>query len=281
MNTIAFQDYIKNTIYKLFWFNDVNMHIINDQFVAHWHDCLEFLLCKNSTGKITCDNETFELNKNDTIIANSNSIHMLNYDTNSRFYCLKVNKEFFETIGLDIKSIHFKNHFNDSTAAELMENIYTAYYNETPDKLSIAKNIHAVLNYILYMCEFHLSEKPLVSEQNPKAHKAVIIAIKYMNENFKSKILIDDIANKVNYSKYHFSRIFKEHIGISIVEYINKIRLEHSRNLLVETDKPATVIYRECGFTSYTFFSQKFHELFGYLPDEYRCRYSRASESYR
>lgn len=244
----------------------------NDQYFAHWHDSIEFLFCKDGTGKITYENDVIELNPNDTVIINSNCIHTLNHSENARYFCLIVYKSFFDDYGIDIDSLYFKKHIKDSVASQLMEEVYKFYYkeNDANDNLLTAKKANAILSYVLHMCQNHFDEKPIESYHNSKAHKAVLEAINYINKNFTSKLSIEEIAKKVNYSKYHFSRIFKDSTSITIIEYINNMRVECARRLLLESDKPATAIYEESGFTSYSFFLKIFKRNFGILPDEYR-----------
>lgn len=267
INTIIYQQHTIKEPSKLFWFNDNDLH--KGQCFAHHHIGIEFLFCNEGSGRIICEKNIIELNKNDTAIINSNAIHELDFNKNSSVYCLIIFKQFFDNYGIDLDSLHFKNRTSSPIAAELIKKVHEAYYNSTGN-FSTAKKVQAISNYLIYMCQTFSNDNLQELSSDSKPHKATLNALSYINNNFKKKIAIEEIAKNVCYSKYHFSKIFKDNTGITISEYINKVRLEYARSLIQETDSLTTSIYKECGFTSYSFFVKCFKDEYGLLPKEYR-----------
>ena len=71
-------------------------------------------------------------------------------------------------------------------------------------------------------------------------------------------------------SKYHFLRIFKSVVGCTPIEYRNRIRLEHAKELLCDTSQTVGEIAASLGFGSNVYFSNVFKEKFGVSPSQYR-----------
>jgi Adenosine deaminase len=58
-----------------------------------------------------------------------------------------------------------------------------------------------------------------------KYKEAVFLCIKYIEKNLKQELSAEIIAREIGYSVYHFSRIFKYEMGISLMEYVKERKL--------------------------------------------------------
>jgi len=99
-------------------------------------------------------------------------------------------------------------------------------------------------------------------------------AIEIMNAHYGEKISIPFLAEKVNRSETHFSRLFKQETGCSPNEYLIRIRIEKARKLLSQTRMNATEIALECGFSSTAHFSDTFKKNTGVSPVQYRKKFA-------
>lgn len=95
-------------------------------------------------------------------------------------------------------------------------------------------------------------------------------AVSYINQNIASELKVDAICEQVNMSKYYFCRKFKEHIGITVMEYILKTRLALAKNELKKTKTPVSEISEKFGFSSTSYFCRVFKEDCGETPLQYR-----------
>ena len=71
-------------------------------------------------------------------------------------------------------------------------------------------------------------------------------------------------------SKFHFLRVFKNITGRTPIEYRNNIRLEHAKELLVDTSSSIAEIGREVGYESNVYFCDYFKTQVGMSPGQYR-----------
>jgi AraC-like DNA-binding protein len=95
-------------------------------------------------------------------------------------------------------------------------------------------------------------------------------AIAYMNSHFSEKITIEDLAERVNFSAGYFSKIFKSVTGDSPIDFLNEMRLQKARNMLMDSRKNITEIAIECGFNTSSYFSACFLEKYSMTPSAYR-----------
>lgn len=93
----------------------------------------------------------------------------------------------------------------------------------------------------------------------------------YIDNNYGKSITAGEMAEIADFSKYHFSRIFKAILNESPLQYVNRIRLEHSLFLLTHRqDMNMTDIALELGFSDSAVFTRAFKNYFKISPKMYR-----------
>ncbi|MCR4855609.1 MAG: AraC family transcriptional regulator [Erysipelotrichaceae bacterium] len=97
--------------------------------------------------------------------------------------------------------------------------------------------------------------------------------ISYIHDHFKETISLDDLSKQVSLSKYHLSREFKKQTGFPPNDYLIQLRMEHARNLLVNSSLPIGQIGQLSGFENEAYFSRLFKQKTGNSPSVYRERF--------
>ena len=90
--------------------------------------------------------------------------------------------------------------------------------------------------------------------------------VEFVRENFHRDITIDELAKMSFLSVSALERRFKKHLGKTPKQFINEIRLENARRMLIETKLPIVEIAYQCGFSEHSYFSRQFKIMFGTLP---------------
>lgn len=103
----------------------------------------------------------------------------------------------------------------------------------------------------------------------------------HLNDNECDELRLDEIANKISYSKFHLNRLFSEVVGCTIYKYIQKRRLTEAAKKLVLTDKPIIEIAYEAHYESQQAFTLAFKQLYTHTPQEYRSKGLYASKQNR
>jgi AraC family transcriptional regulator len=92
----------------------------------------------------------------------------------------------------------------------------------------------------------------------------------YIGNHLFEKITLDDLSALAGLSTYHFARLFKATTGLAPYQYIQKLRMEQSQRLLLETDLPVIQIGLEVGIENPSHFSSFFKQYTGLTPTAYR-----------
>lgn len=99
----------------------------------------------------------------------------------------------------------------------------------------------------------------------------------YLREHIADPELTNGaVAERFGYHPYHLGRLFKEHTGCALHEYLLDYRLSVAKNYLAATDLRVTAVAEACGFSSYTYFIKLFRERVGTSPLRYRAVRRRA-----
>ena len=94
--------------------------------------------------------------------------------------------------------------------------------------------------------------------------------VKFIEDSIGKELSIHDVARHVNYSSYHFSRIFSKYTGISLGCYIKLRRLSVASAKLLYSPTKLLDVSSHVGYNSYEAFSREFKSEFGQSPFYFR-----------
>lgn len=95
-------------------------------------------------------------------------------------------------------------------------------------------------------------------------------AVDYIKHNYMRKITLEDVASHVYLSPSYFSKIFKEEMKVNFNTYLNYIRIEISRKLLLDDSIDLVDLSNLVGFEDQSYFSKVFKKVTGVSPGRYR-----------
>lgn len=95
-------------------------------------------------------------------------------------------------------------------------------------------------------------------------------AIKIINEEYNKGLGLEDLANKLHLSKNYLCSLFKEETGFTFCQYLNTLKTNKAKKLLLEDKKTLEYISYECGFSSQPHFTMTFKKYTGKTPKEYK-----------
>ena len=100
-------------------------------------------------------------------------------------------------------------------------------------------------------------------------------SVQYIQQNFKQKLSLKAVSDHVYMNPQYLSRIFKKEMGISCIEYINRLKIEYACKLLVTTDKSICQISSLCGFSEQSYFNRVFIHQMNTTPKLFRQKNGR------
>ncbi len=97
----------------------------------------------------------------------------------------------------------------------------------------------------------------------------------YIEQNYGKNMTTEELASVAGFSKYHFNRIFKSVMDESLLQYVNRVRMENALFILAHRqDRNMTDVAYELGFGDSAIFSRAFKAYYGLSPLAYRKKYS-------
>lgn len=94
--------------------------------------------------------------------------------------------------------------------------------------------------------------------------------IDYIEENYHNPITLDEITEYLNINRCYFCTIFKKETNKTFTQFLNEIRIEKSKKLLIETKQSILDIALQVGFNNANYFSMSFKKLTSKTPLQYR-----------
>ena len=95
-------------------------------------------------------------------------------------------------------------------------------------------------------------------------------ALAYIEENYREKLKLSDVADQIYVSQWHLSKLLNKHTGQNFSEILNTIRLEKAKELLKDPSLRIGDIAEEVGFLDVAHFSRVFKKQAGISANEYR-----------
>ncbi|MDA3647004.1 AraC family transcriptional regulator [Saccharopolyspora indica] len=100
--------------------------------------------------------------------------------------------------------------------------------------------------------------------------EAVGRAIDRMRRDLAEPVTVDELASSAMFSKYHFTRVFRQHTGLSPARFLSALRIAAAKELLRSSSATVVDISHQVGYNSVGTFSARFHRSVGMPPSAYR-----------
>ena len=120
-----------------------------------------------------------------------------------------------------------------------------------------------------------LTDKGLIETSNSVTNYPNILRVRgYIDHHFTENLTKEQLAKIGMCSVRHLSRKFKELLGETVMEYIQKLRINYAKQLMTETPQKITDIALESGFQDISYFNKVFKTSAGMTPYEYRNQFN-------
>ena len=111
--------------------------------------------------------------------------------------------------------------------------------------------------------------------QDSKKITQIKPAVDFIEENYEKPITLSMIAKATHLSVSRLAHLFKEQMGITLIDYLTNVRINHAKRLLISTDKNCTSVCFDVGYNNQSYFTRTFKQLVGMTPRQYRLSNNR------
>ncbi len=239
----------------------------------HSHRFCEIIFVVDGKGTTTVNGERKEFQRGDILIYNPDVEHYeessLSEPTEFMFFAL----DKFEITDLEKNNLlppEYDIIYNSGMCYNVLLDLFSRMITEFTQKddfyVEIAQNIsRTILMYIFRIINY--------ADNNFNLHKGngtMDIALRYINDNYKSNITLEDIATACYVNKFYLSHIFTKFKGMSVGRYVLGLRMDEAKRLLETTNLSINKVSEKCGFNDANYFSRAFKKETGLSPLQYR-----------
>jgi len=250
---------------------------------AHMHRDIELVLQLEGSLEVRIERESYITDSPSIILFNPNQMHeIILLSERSVLLVIQLSPLFFaDTYPLLSKLAFESTLLRDVLDEEDYKSVLTLFVElglkYLKEDYLYEFSCAAILN-TLFGNLIRLLPHRIISDDQKKAEelkaRRMNRILNYIDENFTSKILLSDIAERENLSLYYLSHFFKKSINQSFQEYINTLRFNHARKMLIENkDMSLLDICFQSGFSDYRYLQKSFADRFNCSPVEYRRNY--------
>ena len=244
----------------------------------HYHSAVELIFVTEGVLDCHIQKETLSIAPGAILLIGSNTIHKLSADSLCQVTYMQIDLEkYIRQPGSEIDSdflafftqLHTRPYALFENNAELFgiisQMVQESQRREVAFESYICASIHHLVAF-LYRQGF------MEPEQKHLYHRLEELrpVVEYIGQNYKSKLLLEELATLISCDKYRLCRRFKQITGGTVVDYIHFVRLRRAQELLTYSNCNVTETAYACGFASVQHFNKIFKQYLGCTPSAYK-----------
>ncbi|MDY6104899.1 MAG: AraC family transcriptional regulator [Acetatifactor sp.] len=276
---LEYSQYVKGSPFR-FWFNNQPTG-----FTDHWHTAMEIIFTLENTYTIEAHQQKYVMEPGDIAIIPSGTVHSISSpEKGCRFVFMFEPNLFSQLPGFNyvLSLIPQPVLINYDTNPQLYR-AETALLWELVEHYwgnGLTKDLNIFSTMIRFFSTFgeHTANViPPTINNSSKAGSLVSrlsMVLDYLDTHYSENITLEEAANIACFSKFYFTRLFKQYTNQTFYDYLSTKRIKAAEQMLIIPNLPITEISLKAGFSSLSSFNRTFKRLKGCSPSEYRSLYS-------
>ena len=261
---------------------------------THWHSAAEIIMPVENgySVMISNRNRTYELAPSDILFVPPGELHSMTAPPSGERLIIIFDLSVFNEVE-DFPSImpilsqpvlisEESCPTIHQTEVALLNRIIAEYANRS-EPMRISMIYSCLLEFFVHLGRQHVRAEvrfPAVSVGKQQEYLEKLSAvISHINTNYAEEITLEKAASLAGFSKFHFSRLFKQFTGQSYYNYLNDRRVKAAESLLLNPHLSVTDVAMQSGFTSIATFNRVFRQAKDCTPTEYKDYYHRQGRS--
>lgn len=236
----------------------------------HWHEGVELFWGTEGEGWVFCDGSRLRLKKDRAVIINSGQLHRAQAKSRRLAYeYLILEKDLWEEIAPDFMVwFSCQEKEKDERLKTLMEEA-VAERNRSGEYvwLGVKGQLLRIMSHLLE--EYGVQEmETAVCGMYGRGRVQMNAALSFIKEHYREELTVEQVSRIAGFSQSHFSRLFREMAGMTLMEYVNMLRCDSVRRMLLTEDCTVGQAADYGGFKNRALFYRMYRRFVGHLPTE-------------
>ena len=267
---------------------DINVALSNkiESFPLHWHTAAEIIMPLSGKTVVEINGKPYALNTNDLLFVSIGELHEIKHSSEGSMIILQ----------FDFSLINNRKDFN--ACVSILQSIKRITEDENPEIHKKIVNLmydikieyisaHEFTNSIMYskllqiyvlIARKYINMTDLFTDVTINRQQECIVkfteVFSYINNHFTQNLTLEELADFAGFSKFHFSRLFKQFTNVPLYDYINQKRISAAELLLLNPNLSITEVSMQAGFNSISSFNRVFKSIKNCTPTQYKKLYS-------
>lgn len=266
----------------------------SESYDTHWHAAGELVMPIENNYTVTVAGQTYELGEGDVFFIPPGELHKLISRPNGKRLIFMFDISLISTMKdfsamtpiLSQPILISKDHYGEIHAfsVDLMNRIIDEYQNPSaPLRQSMIYSY--LLQFFVQVGRLHIRTEMLFPDvrttKQMEYFDKMNTVVSYINNNYTEDITLEKMASMAGFSKFHFTRLFKQFTDTSFYSYLNQRRVKAAESLLLIPNASITDVALQSGFSSISTFNRVFRATKDCTPSEYKAYYQHQGKRIR